>query len=71
MSPAEVVETYRSSLRHGPYWCWLCGRDLACSDGGEAELREAVSTLRPLLGDPVSLRAFSAGFIAGRQQVLA
>ncbi len=69
MTPAEVVRAYHTSLRHGAYWCWLCGRELGRSDGSEAELQEAVTTLRGELSDPGSLRAFSAGLTEGQRKV--
>jgi hypothetical protein len=41
---------------------------LGRSDGSEAELQEAVTTLRGELSDPASLRAFNAGLTEGRRK---
>ena len=70
MTPAEIVTTYRPSLRHGPAWAWLLGRDLGRS-GSAAELQEAVALVKAeLAGHPASRRAFTAGFVEGRRQAL-
>jgi hypothetical protein len=68
MSPAEVIRAYHNSLKHGAYWCWLCGRELG---GGEAEPRNVVASVKPesaALNDPTLLNALARGFAAGRRE---
>jgi hypothetical protein len=67
----EAVGRWHDSLRHGPDWAVVLGRDLGRS-GSAAELQEAIVSVKAELAcHPASRRAFTAGFSEGRRQVLA
>jgi hypothetical protein len=67
----ETTARWATRLRHGPGWAVVLGCDWGHS-GSAAELQEAIASVKAeLAGHPASRRAFTAGFIEGRWQVLA